>query len=123
MAEKRTQKEMYEMIIAVVADIDLETAQKNEITEFCEGRIEQLAKKTLSGRKTNPLTEKVENFIREFLEKYPNELFTCSQLGAKATKALDLDTAITPQRVSPIMKALVAEGYAVAADKSNYKKA
>lgn len=123
MAEKRTQKEMYEMIIEVVADTDLETAKKDEITEFCKGRIEQLAKKTSSGRKTNPLTEKVENFIREFLEQNPNELFTCSQLGAKATKALNLDTAITPQRVSPIMKALVAEEYVVAADKSNYKKA
>lgn len=123
MAEKRTQKEMYEMIIAVVADTDLETAKKNEITEFCEGRIEQLAKKTSSGRKANPLTEKVENFIREFLDENPNQLFTCSQLGAKATKALGLDSAITPQRVSPIMKALVTEGFAVAADKSNYKKA
>ena len=123
MAEKRTQKEMYEMIIAVVADTDLETAKKDEITEFCQCRIEQLAKKISSGRKANPLTEKVENFIREFLNEYPNELFTCSQLGAKATKALDIDTTITPQRVSPIMKALVAEGFAVAADKSNYKKA
>ena len=123
MAEKRTQKEMYEMIIAVVADTDLETAKKDEITEFCEGRIAQLAKKTSSGRKANPLTEKVENFIREFLDENPNQLFTCSQLGAKATKALNLDSAITPQRVSPIMKALVTEGFAVAADKSNYKKA
>jgi hypothetical protein len=121
MAEKRTQKEMYERLISVVSTSNAEDVR--ELIEFCEGRIEQLAKKTSSGRKANPLTEKVENFIRETLEEYPNELFTCSQLGAKATKALDLDTAVTPQRVSPIMKALVAEGFAVAADKSNYKKA
>lgn len=122
MAEiKKTQKTFYERLIEIIESDNPEDAK--ELIEFCEGRIEQLAKKTSSGRKTNPLTEKVENFIREFLEKYPNELFTCSQLGAKATKALDLDTTITPQRVSPIMKALVAEGFAVAADKSNYKKA
>lgn len=122
MAEtKKTQKDFYVRLIEIIEDNNPEDAM--ELIEFCEGRIEQLAKKTSSGRKANPLTEKVENFIREFLEKYPNELFTCSQLGAKATKALDLDTTITPQRVSPIMKALVAEGFAVAADKSNYKKA
>ena len=122
MAEiKKTQKTFYERLIEIIESDNPEDAR--ELIEFCEGRIEQLAKKTSSGRKANPLTEKVENFIREFLEKYPNELFTCSQLGAKATKALDLDTTITPQRVSPIMKALVAEGFAVAADKSNYKKA
>ena len=118
---KKTQKDFYARLIEIIEDDNPEDAM--ELIEFCEGRIEQLAKKTSSGRKANPLTEKVENFIREFLNKYPNELFTCSQLGAKATKALDLDTTITPQRVSPIMKALVAEGYAVAADKSNYKKA
>lgn len=121
MAEKRTQKEMYERIISVVSDSNVEDV--TELIEFCEGRIAQLAKKTSSGRKANPLTEKVENFIREFLDENPNQLFTCSQLGAKATKALNLDSAITPQRVSPIMKALVADGFAVAADKSNYKKA
>lgn len=118
---KKTQKDFYVRLIEIIEDDNPEDAM--ELIEFCEGRIEQLAKKTSSGRKANPLTEKVENFIREFLEKYPNELFTCSQLGAKATKALDIDTTITPQRVSPIMKALVAEGFAVAADKSNYKKA
>ena len=122
MAEtKKTQKDFYVRLIEIIEDDNPEDAR--ELIEFCEGRIEQLAKKTSSGRKANPLTEKVENFIREFLNEYPNELFTCSQLGAKATKALDIDTTITPQRVSPIMKALVAEGFAVAADKSNYKKA
>ena len=122
MAEtKKTQKDFYVRLIEIIEDNNPEDAM--ELIEFCEGRIEQLAKKTSSGRKANPLTEKVENFIREFLNAYPNELFTCSQLGAKATKALDIDTTITPQRVSPIMKALVAEGFAVAADKSNYKKA
>lgn len=122
MAEiKKTQKDFYARLIEIIESDNPEDAK--ELIEFCEGRVEQLAKKTSSGRKANPLTEKVENFIREFLEEYPNELFTCSQLGAKATKALDLDTTITPQRVSPIMKALVAEGFAVAADKSNYKKA
>lgn len=122
MAEmKKTQKDFYARLIEIIKNDNPEDAK--ELIDFCNGRVEQLAKKTSSGRKANPLTEKVENFIREFLNKYPNELFTCSQLGAKATKALNLDTTITPQRVSPIMKALVAEGFAVAADKSNYKKA
>ena len=126
MAEvKRTQKEMYERLISVVSTSNVEDVV--ELIEFCEGRIEQLARKKASGKSkaVNEVTAKVEDFIREYLEENPNEIVTCGQLAGKATKALELEEICSTQRVVVIMKKLVAEEFAVRLDgkKAEFRKA
>ena len=122
MAEiKKTQKELYSRLMEIVESAN--PTDRDELIEFCESRVELLAKKNAGGKKANPLTEKVENFMREYMEKNPNEILTCSQIASKATKALELNEPVTPQRVSAIMKKLVAEGFAKEVKKSQYTKA
>lgn len=122
MAEiKKTQKEFYARLMEIVESAN--PTDKDELLAFCESRVELLAKKNAGGKKANPLTEKVENFMREYMEENPNEILTCSQIASKATKALELDEPVTPQRVSSIMKKLVAEEFAKEVKKSQYTKA
>lgn len=122
MAEiKKTQKEFYARLMEIVESAN--PTDRDELISFCESRVELLAKKNSGGKKANPLTEKVENFMREYMEENPNEILTCSQIANKATKALELDEPATPQRVSSIMKRLVAEGFAKEVKKSQYTKA
>lgn len=122
MAEiKKTQKEFYARLMEIVESVN--PADKEELIDFCESRIEQIAKKSSGGKKVNPLTEKVSEFMTDYMEENPNEILTCSQIANKATKALDFDEPVTPQRVSAIMKKLVAEGFAKEVKKSQYKKA
>ena len=122
MAEiKKTQKEFYARLMEIVESAN--PTDREELISFCESRVELLAKKNAGGKKVNPLTEKVENFMREYMEENPNEILTCSQIASKATKALELDEPVTPQRVSAIMKKLVAEGFAKEVKKSQYTKA
>lgn len=122
MAEiKKTQKEFYARLMEIVESVN--PTDKEELIEFCEGRVEQLSKKNAGGKKTNPITEKVENFMREYMEENPNEILTCSQIANKATKALELDESVTPQRISSIMKRFVAEEFAKEVKKSQYKRA
>ena len=122
MAEiKKTQKEFYARLMEVVESAN--PTDKDELIDFCEGRVELLSKKNSGGKKVNPITEKVENFMREYMEENPNEILTCSQIASKATKALELDEPVTPQRVSAIMKRFVAEGFAEKIKGSEYKKA
>lgn len=122
MAEiKKTQKEFYARLMEIVESAN--PTDRDELISFCESRVELLAKKNSGGKKANPLTEKVENFMREYMEENPNEILTCSQIASKATKALELDEPVTPQRVSAIMKKLVAEGFAKEVKKSQYTKA
>ena len=122
MAEiKKTQKEFYARLMEIVENAN--PTDREELIQFCESRVELLAKKNSGGKKVNPLTEKVENFMREYMEENPNEILTCSQLANKATKALELGEPATPQRVSAIMKKLVAEGFAKKGKGSEYTKA
>ena len=122
MAEiKKTQKEFYARLMEIVESAN--PTDRDELISFCESRVELLAKKNAGGKKANPLTEKVENFMREYMEENPNEILTCSQIASKATKALELDEPATPQRVSAVMKKLVAEGFAKEVKKSQYTKA
>ena len=122
MAEiKKTQKEFYARLMEIVESAN--PTDKDELIDFCEGRVELLSKKNSGGKKANPITEKVENFMREYMEETPNEVLTCSQIANKATKALELDEPVTPQRVSAIMKRFVAEGFAEKIKDSEYKKA
>lgn len=122
MAEiKKTQKEFYARLMEVVEDAN--PVDKDELIDFCEGRIELLAKKNAGGAKVNPLTEKVKDFMVDYMEENSNEILTCSQIANKATKALKLVEPVTPQRVSAIMKKLVAEGFVEEVKKSQYTKA
>ena len=122
MAEiKKTQKEFYARLMEIVESAN--PTDKDELIDFCESRVELLSKKNSGGKKANPITEKVENFMREYMEENPNEILTCSQIANKATKALELDEPVTPQRVSAIMKRFVAEGFAEKIKGSEYKKA
>lgn len=122
MAEiKKTQKEFYARLMEIVESAN--PTDKEELIAFCESRVEQISKKTSSGKKANPLTVKTEEFMREYMADHPNEILTCSQIAQKATKALEVDEPITPQRVSTIMKKLVAEGFAEKGKGSEYTKA
>ena len=112
MAEiKKTQKEFYARLMEIV-----ESANPTDKDEL-------LAKKNAGGKKANPLTEKVSEFMTNYMKENPNEILTCSQIASKATKALELDEPVTPQRVSSIMKKLVAEEFAKEVKKSQYTKA
>ena len=121
MAEiKKTQKEFYARLMEIVENAN--PADKEELLDFCESRVELLAKKSAGGKKANPLTEKVSEFMTDYMEENPNEILTCSQIANKATKALELNEPVTPQRVSAIMKKLVAEGFTTEVKKSQYTK-
>ncbi len=126
MAEvKRTQKEFYARLMEIVNSAN--PTDREELIEFCEGRIEQLARKRTSGKSkaVNEVTAKVEEFIRDYLEENPNEIVTCGQLAGKATKALELEEICSTQRVVVIMKKLVAEEFAERLDgkKAEFRKA
>lgn len=126
MAEvKKTQKDFYVRLMEIVSDVN--PTDKEKLIEFCEGRIEQLARKKVSGKSkaVNEITAKVEDFIREYLEENPNEIVTCGQLAGKATKALELEEICSTQRVVVIMKKLVTEGFAERLDgkKAEFRKA
>ena len=126
MAEvKKTQKDFYARLMEIVENVN--PTDRKELIEFCEGRIEQLARKKASGKSkaVNELTAKVEDFIREYLEENPNEIVTCGQLAGKATKILELEEICSTQRVVVIMKKLVAEEFAERLDgkKAEFRKA
>lgn len=122
MAEiKKTQKEFYARLMEIVENAN--PTDKEELIAFCESRVELISKKNAGGKKVNPLTEKVEKFMREYMETNPNEILTCSQIANKATKALELNEPVTSQRVSAIIKKFVAEGFAKEVKKSQYTKA
>lgn len=126
MAEaKRTQKEFYARLMEIVNSTN--PIDREELIEFCEGRVEQLARKKTSGKAetVNEITAKVEDFIIGYLEEHPNEIVTCGQLAGKATKALELEEICSTQRVVVIMKKLVAEGFAerLNGKKAEFKKA
>lgn len=122
MAEiKKTQKEFYARLMEIVESAN--PTDREELIAFCESRVELISKKNAGGKKANPLTERTEEFVREYMGEHPNEILTCTQLATKSTKALEVDEPITPQRVSTIMKKLVAEGFAEKGKGSEYKKA
>ena len=122
MAEvKKTQKDFYARLIEIIGDAN--PHDKEELIKFCKGRVELIVKKNSGGKKANPLTELTREFVENYLEEHPHEIVTCSQLADKMTKAKNLDEPITSQRVSTIMKVLVAEGFAEKVKGSQYKKA
>ena len=122
MAEvKRTQKEFYARLIEVIGTAN--PHDKEELIKFCESRVELIVKKNSGGKKANPLTELTREFVENYLEEHPNEIVTCSQLADKMTKAKNYDEPITSQRVSTIMKVLVAERFAEKVKGSQYKRA
>lgn len=77
-----------------------------EVVEKLNGMLEQLAKKNASPKKLTATQEQnlvLRDAVLMFLEMYPNELFTCSDL-AKRVPELD---GCTPQKVSALMSALI----------------
>ena len=122
MAEvKKTQKDFYARLIEIIGDAN--PHDKEELIKFCESRVELITKKNSGGKKANPLTELTREFVENYMEEHPKEIVTCSQLADKMTKAKNLDEPISSQRVSTIMKTLVAEGFAEKVKGSQYKKA
>ena len=122
MAEvKKTQKDFYARLIEVIGDAN--PHDKEELIKFCESRVELIAKKNSGGKKANPLTELTREFVENYMEEHPKEIVTCSQLADKVTKTKNLDEPISSQRVSTIMKTLVAKGFAEKVKDSHYKRA
>lgn len=77
-----------------------------DVVEKLEAMVVQLDKKNASPKKLTATQEQnlvLRDAVLLFLEMYPNELFTCSDL---AKKVPELDGA-TPQKVSALMSALV----------------
>lgn len=78
----------------------------DEIVAKLRSMIDQLDKKNASPKKLTATQEQnlvLRDAVLLFMEMYPNELFTCSDL---AKKVPELDGA-TPQKVSALMSALV----------------
>lgn len=77
-----------------------------EIVDKLNGMLEQLAKKNASPKKLTANQEQnlvLRDAVVLFMETYPSELFTCSDL-AKRVPELD---GCSPQKVSALMSALV----------------
>lgn len=108
MTNKITKKIALEYAIGLIEQDDTLAAvyDPDEIVAKLKSMIVQLDKKNASPKKLTANQEQnlvLRDAVLLFLEMYPNELFTCSDL---AKKVPELDGA-TPQKVSALMSALV----------------
>lgn len=108
MTNKITKKIALEYAIGLIEQDDTLASvyDPDEIVAKLKSMIVQLDKKNASPKKLTANQEQnlvLRDAVLLFLEMYPNELFTCSDL---AKKVPELDGA-TPQKVSALMSALV----------------
>lgn len=100
MATKMTKK------VALTTALTYIPEDKTEVRQKIEEMIVQLDKKNASPKKLTANQEAnliLRDAVLLFLEMYPDEMFTCSDL---AKRVPELDGA-TPQKVSALMSALV----------------
>lgn len=99
MANKKTQKDFYNEIIEVVRE-----AGRDDLVEFCEDRIEKLAKKGSSTKptKTQVENEKVKDVILEVL----------GEMGSASVTMIATDPRVsaTNQKVAALLKQLRESG-------------
>jgi predicted transcriptional regulator len=101
MANKKTQKDFFNEIIEVVRQVG-----RDDLAEFCEDRIEKLSRKSSGSSK--PTKTQIENEgIMDTIVEVLVELDTPTTATAIAT---DPRVNISGQKVSALLKKLVAEG-------------
>ena len=89
---KKTKREMFEAIRAVVTD--------EEMVSFCDKAIAALDKKRAKASEPNPEVVAFRNDVYEFVEAH----------GVTSISAVAKGLGVTSQKVTPAMKALVEEG-------------
>ena len=102
--KKFTKREKFEMLAKIEA-----VASNPLLAEFIEHELELLAKKNSADRKPTAsqlANEGIKNEILEGLENEPNRMFTISEM----LKAFPCCAELTNQRVSALVRQLVADG-------------
>ena len=89
---KKTKREMFEAIRAVVTD--------EEMVAFCDKEIAALDKKRAKASEPNPEVVAFRNDVYEFVEAY----------GVSSISVVAKGLGVTSQKVTPAIKALVEEG-------------
>lgn len=103
--KKMTKREKFEMLA------NLDAVKDNAVlSEFIAHELELLAKKNASGAGKQTATQKanegIKDEILECMANEPNRLFTISEM----LKAFECCTELTNQRVSALVRQLVADG-------------
>jgi hypothetical protein len=100
MANKKTQKDFFNEIIEVLNEVG-----RDDLVEFCEDRIEKLSRKSSNKKptKTQIENEGIKDTVLEVLADLDNAVTT-------SALATDPRISVSTQKLSPILKALVAEG-------------
>ena len=106
---KKTNREMFVALLTVIANAEMTEADRTEMTDFINGRIEQLDKKASTVSKADKakaeLNAKIAQLILEGLAEID-----------KPTKISELIKGYAPlngystQKITPIMTALVNDG-------------
>lgn len=94
MAEKITQKQIYQHIAEVMADDEM-------VVEFCQKKIDQLANRKPSKRKVDPEVQERRDAIRDLLAGLD---------GAAAVKDIADQLGFTSPQVTGALRGLVAAG-------------
>ena len=102
MANKKTQKDYFNEIIAVVAE-----AGREDLVKFCEDRIEKLSRKSASGSKKPTKTQVENEGIKDTIVEVLAELDAPTSATAIAT---DPRVNVSNQKVTALLKQLVADG-------------
>lgn len=105
MANKKTQREFYNDIIEVV-----KAAGRDDLVEFCEGRIEVLDKKSANRKPTKAQRENEDLKVEvETVLKGADDALTVSEVMAGS----EVLAGLSNQKVAALLKGLVADGKAV----------
>jgi DNA-binding transcriptional ArsR family regulator len=75
MAEKMTQKQIYQHIMSVMNDDEV-------VVEFCEKKIAQLDKHTTSKRKVSPEVQERRDMVMAFMRNAPTESYAVKDLAS-----------------------------------------
>ena len=111
MANKMTQKDYYNMIIKVLngEEVDIEI---DKLVEFCNDRIDKLAKKSSGSKK--PTARQIENEdIANIIVTILGELDNPTTVSSIAIDGRIPEGAKSTQRLAPILKKLCTEGVVV----------
>lgn len=100
MENKMTQKDYFNEIIALATENG-----RNDLVKFCEDRIEKLSRKSSNKKptKTQIENEGIKETVLEVLADLDNAVTT-------SALATDPRISVSTQKLTPILKALVAEG-------------
>lgn len=105
MENKKTKKEMYAEIIAL-----LDSEKNADLIEMCEKEIERLEQKVLNKKptKTQLDNEEYKEILMENFEENPNQYFTIQELIDRNPSFVAIK--MSNQRMSALLSALVRAG-------------